>query len=472
MKTYQDLLEVINDEKRLKEFLLAVIADHKTSDVYKWAQIGDAYDKQENTTIMRYQKMLYTISGKAIPDYISAQHKLPSNYYNKFNVQENQYLLGNGANFEKDDTKDKLGIGKYAFDTRLQKIGKKALTHGVAFGFWNLDHVDVFEILEFAPLYDEENGALMAGVRFWQIADNKPLRVTLYANDGYTEYIKRKEDAELQEYKPKRPYVLKTRTSKVDGTEIYGGENYKGFPIVPLWANQDHICKIKAWQPKIDCYDLIESGFANDVDDASMIYWTIQNAGGMDDIDLAEFIQHMKTVKAAVVSDDGASAEAHTVDVPVTARETYLKLLEKDLYKDAMALDTEAIATGNTVATAIRAAYEPLNNKTDDYEYCVNEFIQGILELAGIEDEPSFKRSTIVNQTEETTMVLSAAQYLDNETILKHLPFIGVDEIDDILDRVNEEEATRFTSDEGVDDDGQGERTDGQEAPDNGEESQ
>lgn len=471
MKTYQDLLEVLNDDKRLKEFLLAAINDHKTSDVYKWAKIGDAYDKQENTTIMRYQKLLYTMSGKAIPDYFNANHKLPSNFYNKFNVQENQYLLGNGVNFEKEDTKDKLGTGKYAFDTRLQKLGKKALTHRVAFGFWNLDHIDVFEVLEFVPLYDEENGALMAGIRFWQIADNKPLRVTLYELDGYTEYIKRKDDTELKELQPKRKYVLKTRTSMIDGTEIYDGENYNGFPIVPLWGNQDHTCKIKAWQPKIDCYDLIESGFANDVDDASMIYWTITNSGGMDDVDLAEFIQHMRTVKAATVdSDSGQAVQAHTIDVPVNARETYLKLLEKDLYKDAMALDTEAIATGNTVATAIRAAYEPLNNKTDDYEYCINEFIQHILDLAGIEDEPSFKRSTIVNQTEETTMVLAAAQYLDTETILKHLPFIGVDEVDDILDKLTEEEATRFASDEDMTD-GQGENTDGQETPNDGEES-
>ena len=400
MKTYQDLLEVINNEKDLKDFVMKVINDHKASNAYYWAQEGKAYDEQNNTTIMRYRKMLYTISGRAVPDMFSAQHKLASNFYNRFNVQENQYLLGNGVNFDKKDTKDKLGTKRYAFDTVMQKIGKLALTQTEAFGFWNLDHIDVFEFIEFAPLLDEEDGAMKAGVRFWQIDDNKPLRATLYEMDGYTEYIKRKQDASFVELKPKRPYILKTHTSEADGTEIYDGENYPGFPIVPLWGNQDHTSKIKAWQPKIDCYDLIESGFANDVDDASIIYWTIKNAGGMDDIDLAQFLQHMKTVKAAVIDDDGAEAEAHTIDVPVTARETYLKLLEKDLYKDAMALDTDAIANGNTVATAIRAAYEPLNNKTDDFEYCVIEFIQNILELAGIDDNPTFKRSTIINQTE------------------------------------------------------------------------
>ena len=164
-------------------------------------------------------------------------------------------------------------------------------------------------------------------------------------------------------------------------------------------------------------------------------------------MDLAAFIQHMKTVKAAVISDDGAKAEAHTVDLPVNARETCLTRLEKELYKDALALDTEAIATGNTVATAIRAAYEPLNSKTNDFEYCVIEFIQGILALAGIEDDPTFHRSTIINQSEETQMILSAAEYLDAETILKHLPFVNVDEIETILQKKAAEEVDRYEPD-------------------------
>lgn len=443
MKTYQDLLGVVNDDVKLKEFIIAAISDHKSSERYKWAKEGEAYSRQENTTIARYRKMLYTISGKVVPDNFSAQHKLPSNFYSRFNIQENQYLLGNGVNFEHDETKVKLGTKKKAFDTQLQKAGKIALNQGEAFGFFDLDHIDVFEYLEFVPLYDEEDGSLKSGIRFWQIDERKPLRATLYELDGYTEYIKR-QDADLVEFKPKRPYILKTRTSKADGIEIYDGENYSSFPIVPLWGNQDHVVKIKAWQPKIDCYDLIESGFANDVDDASLIYWTIQNAGGMDDVDLAKFIQHMKTVKAAVMSDDGAKAEAHTIDVPVEARKTYLEMLEKDLIKDAMALDTEAIANGNTVATAIKASYEPLNAKTDDYEYCVIEFIQSILELAGIDDDPTFKRSVIINQAEETNMILAAAQYLDQETILKKLPFISPDEVQNILDNTMTEETDRF----------------------------
>lgn len=39
-----------------------------------------------------------------------------------------------------------------------------------------------------------------------------------------------------------------------------------------------------------------------------------------------------------------------------------------------------------------------------------------------------------------TDMVLQAAEYLDDETVLRHLPFITVDEVKDILSRKAAEE--------------------------------
>ena len=75
---------------------------------------------------------------------------------------------------------------------------------------------------------------------------------------------------------------------------------------------------------------------------------------------------------------DGAKAEAHTIEVPYQSRETYLTRLENDMYNDAMALNVNQVSAGNVTATAINAAYEPLNNKTDQFEYCIDECIQGL----------------------------------------------------------------------------------------------
>lgn len=441
IKTYQDLQENVSEQDRMN-FVLDAIREHQASKAYQTAKDAVLYSSGRNATIMRYQKLLYTLTGKAVPDNFTANHKCASGFFKRFVTQEAAYLLGNGISFEDASTKEKLGKD---IDTVLYKGAKSSLIQAVSFGFYNKDHVEMYDLTEFVPLYDEENGALMAGIRFWQVDDNKPLRATLFEVDGYTDYIRRK-DKEIEVLRPKRSYIQIVKTSEADGEIIYDWGNYPGFPIVPLWANPEKQSELVGKREQIDCYDLIKSGFANDLDDASMIYWTITNAGGMDDVDLAKFVERMKIVRAAVVDGDGegARAEAHTIEVPYQSRESYLSRLEKDLYKDSMALDTEQIAAGQVTATQIEAAYEPLNQKTDEFELCLHEFINGILAIAGIEDTATFKRSQIVNRKEETEMLLLAAEYLDTETVLKKLPFLTEDEIEGILQRKGAEEIDRF----------------------------
>ena len=433
MLTYQDFMAKENTE----EFLLRAINEHLSSKIYREAVIANDYDKQHNTTIINFQKLLYTMSGTAVPDNFSANYKLCSNFFNRFITQENQFLLGNGINWTDPKTGEKLGKD---FDTRMQELGHEALVAGVAFGFWNYDHLEVFNIREFVPLYDEENGALMAGIRFWQIDSNKPLRITLFELDGYTNYIRKNGKVEL--LTDKRSYKELTRTTEADGTEIYDGENYPTFPVVPLFANIHKQSELIGLREQIDAYDLIKSGFANDLDDASQIYWIIQNGSGMDDVDLAKFRERLKVVKAAVVEEDGARAESHTMDVPYAAREALLSRLRSDLYDDFMALDTKDIVGGATTATQIEAAYEPLNNKADQYEFCVIDFLQGIMTVAGIEDNPSFTRSYIVNRQETIQSLISSAQFLEPTYIMqKILEVLGDgDKYEEMLEQVQANE--------------------------------
>lgn len=444
MLTYQDFEKVKDNETERPAFALKLINEHISSPDYKIAKEADEYDRRQNTTIMKYRKILRKLNGDKVDDPISANFKLPSAFFPRFITQQNQYLLGNGVIFvEKDNVKEKLGRD---FDTRLQECGRAALLHKVAFGFWNFDHLDVFRFTEFAPLVDEMNGALRAGVRFWQIDDNKPLRFTIYETDGYQEYMS--VAGETQELSAKKSYKTRISGDRVDmeqGTEILEGENYPGFPIVPLWGNPQHQSELIGIREAIDCYDLIKSGFANDLDEASSFYWIIKNAGGMDDVDLAQFIERIKTVHAtAIDSEGGASAEAHTMNIPYEARRVALEQIKADLYDDFQIVNVALLSAGTRTATEINAAYQPMDNKVDQYEYCVLDFLNAILELAGIDNTPSFKRSKIVNVLEETQMVLASANYLDQEAVLNHLPWLTREEREDILERRAEQDMERM----------------------------
>lgn len=444
MLTYQDLIAVGENEKQRMDFVLRSINEHKSSKAYQMAVDAELYFKGENPTINRYEKIIYDMQGRAHRDMYTANHKIASSFFGFDVRQEVSYLLGNGVTFQEDATKDRLGK---KFDLEMVRAGKYALVAGVSFGFWNLDHVDVFKLQEFVPLYDEENGALMAGVRFWQVAENKPLRATLYEVDGYTEYIRRKGE-DMAVLKNKQKYKLKVRTSQADGTEIYDGENYPSFPIVPLRNGEDALSELTGKRNTVDALDLCTSNMVNNVDEGNLIYWVLTNCGGMDDMDDAKFLDKVRTTHVAHAGtgvDEGATAEPRTIEAPFNGTEATIDMLKRKLYEDFQAFDSSAVSAGNQTATAIAASYTPLDLKVDDFEASITDFILGILALAGIDDEPSYTRSRIINRAEETQTILMGAEYYDEEYITKKLLTINgdADQYDALMERKAAEETER-----------------------------
>lgn len=459
MVTYQDLLAVGDGEKERADFAKRVINEHQGSSFYRKAKTADDYDRCRNTTTMQHQKTITDIYGRKYADDFSPVHRSTSNFFNIFVTQLNQYLLGNGVTWESGNAKQKLGKD---FDTRLQEAGKSALVCGESFGFWNYDHLEVLNYYSrdkgcFAPIYDEENGALAAGVHYWRVDESKPLRARLYELDGITNYMWSNDQNLHPEDKwqkiddeawfvPRQAYVQKTVGTEADGYEIYAGENYASLPIVPLWGNPHRESELVGMQEKIDAYDFMLNGWEDDLDNAQ-IYWIIKGAGGMDDPDLVRFLDRLRTVKAAA-PEDGQDVQPVTVNIPVEAREKLLERLEKQLYRDAMMMNPEDIAGGAATATQIRAAYERQNVKADQFEYCVLDFLYGIMAIAGVEGEPTFTRSAIINQAEEVQTVVQAASFLSDEYVTrKILTILGDgDKTQDVLKAMDAEAMERMSN--------------------------
>lgn len=458
IKTYQDLLAIGETEKDRMDFVLSAIQEHKQSEQYRVARDAELYYKHQNPTIMRFQKFVYNQFGKKVPDIWSPNNKIASNWYNYFVTQGVQYLLGNGVSFsdtEKitnedgeivfiDHTKEKLGK---KFDRRIVELATHAKNGGVGFGFWNKDHLEVYSVTEFVPLYDEENGSLMAGIRFWQIDDTRPLRATLFELDGYTDYIKRNNE-DIAILNDKRTYIQIVKTSEIDGEQIFDGENYPSFPIVPMF-NVNKQSELVGNQGTVDAYDLMISGLINNVSSGEFLYWVLSNCDGMDDADVAKFVEQLTLTHFAKMdhSDEGSKAEAHKAEVPFQASAEALDRLEKQLYKDFMALKVDDISAGAT-NDQIQSAYEPLNQKTDDFEYMVTDFIEGILALVGIDDTPTYTRSQLSNRAEILQNVLSASEYLDTEYMTqKVLTLLGDgDKFEEVMQRKASEEIGRYST--------------------------
>ena len=163
--------------------------------------------------------------------------------------------------------------------------------------------------------------------------------------------------------------------------------------------------------------------------------------------DDAKFIEQLKTTHVVHADgDEGATVDAHTVEAPFEANENALERLRSQLFDDFMALDVTKISAGNTTATQIRSAYEPLNSKTDAFESEVTTCIQGILDILGIDDTPTYTRSKIVNVQEEIQTVLSAADYLGSDYVTrKILTLLGDgDKADEVIAQAQDEALSRF----------------------------
>lgn len=426
---------------------------HQADKMFRIAKDADIYDRQMNSTISKFVKKVRNFEGYEEEDTTSANNKLCSNFFRSLNVERNMYSLGNGIQFNEEGVKEKLGK---KFDTRLKQAGYYALIHGISFLFWNVDHVHVFKLTEFAPLWDEETGTLRAGVRYWQIDTTKPVYAVLYEEDGYTKF--RKSDSTnggtgaFEVVEDKKAYRVKYRMADVDSEpEIIGEENYSSLPIIPVYATELKQSTLVGMKGNIDAYDLVNSGYANDMQDCSQIYWILNNAGGMDSQDLQDFMNRLKNNHIASMIDDEVTAQPYTQEIPYQSRKEFKEEIRNQIYEDFGGLDVHTISAGAT-NDHIEAGYQPMDNVADDYEYQIIEAVEQLTTLVfGEAYTPLFKRNKVSNQKEQTEMIIECASYLDNETVLNHLPFLSSDEIGNILERKEAEEYEQFKDDSDTD---------------------
>lgn len=456
MITFQDFQAA----KDVAKFIGNAIAAYKRTDGYKLALDANNYERQQNTAIMNFVRKVYDITGVSAPDFASPNNRISSNFFHRLTTQRCSYSLGNGVSFAgkketrredstlqvTDPTKDTLGP---LFDDALFLTAYYAVQHSRAYCFDNGGEYYVFPMTEFMPLQDETTGQIRAGIRFWSLDWGKrPIIVDLYEEDGYSRYRTAKGKyglGALELVQEKRHYIESVQVSEVDGEQVVGGTDYPALPIAVMYGNRNRQSALVGMKANIDAYDLVHSGFANDLAECAQMYWIISNAQGMREDDIKKLRDRLLMQHMAVVDRTNSDITPYAQEIPYNAREACLNRIKDSIYRDFGALDVSQISSAARTATEINAAYQPMDEEADAFEYQVNAFIQQILYLHGIEDTPIFSRNRIQNQKEETEMIMAAADKLDDETLLRKLPFVTVDEVDGILARRDQQVAGTFT---------------------------
>ena len=463
--TYQDYERATDKTKWLRNAIIS----YRNSKEYKAALDQESYMDGQNTAILEMTRIIYNMAGLPETDFTASNFKLMNRQIHRMVTDRCSYSLGNGISFasakkEKnaegktvtvDRTKEMLGdwFDKYVYDAAYW-----AQANGKSFLYVHMGENDekweytLFKMTEFLPLYDERTGALRGGVRFWSLEWGKrPITAVLYLEEGYIRYEtpeKKYGISALAQKEDLKPYIEIVEESEAYGEEVVGTGNLSRLPIFPMYSGAKRSSVLDNQKGKIDAYDMISSGFANDVHDCAQVYWLISGAMGMTEKQKKQLLDRLILQHMAVIDGENSSITPYTQEIPWQAREKCLQMLETRMYKDFGGFDVQTIQAGDT-NDHVEAAYWPMDEEADAFEYEVIAFVQQILGMMGVQDVPQFKRNRVSNQKEQTEMVILAADHLDERTILEKLPWITVDEVDDILARRDMENAARFDLSQG-----------------------
>lgn len=454
MLTYQDFLAVGDDINAIGDFVLRVIADHESSPKFRTGQIAGEFYRHHDPYQEKIIKIIRDANGNEIPDKYSPNHKLTANWHFIFTVEMVGYLLGNGISFDNPEVKNKLGGSE--FDTVLQEILTDSANDGVAYGLVSENGVSALCFGSdnskpyFAPLLDEDDGKLKAGVNYWQIAPGKPVIAVLYTINGYMKFKKytdEKGKIGMNLIKELTPYNVKAVSNEIQGDYIIEAENYSELPIIPL----NYINNQSSIEGNVDSlvsYDLTLSGFTNDVVQ-NLIYWILQGYDGMDKEDDLRFLRDIYAQRV-IHNEENQSAEPKQIEAQYQAREAALTRIEQQIMLDYMAADTKSLRSGAITTVEIKSAYKNLERKCDIVEEKVRKFVRGVLRVYGFdENEPfHFTRPKELNVQEEVNTLVAGAQFCGDEyTTKKILEIHGdIDEFDNIQKKKQSDEMSIFNA--------------------------
>ena len=444
MITYQDYIRDYGenpDTESVGKFLQKVVSQHKMSRDYENADNGYRYYRGEND-MSKHLNLLTTATGEVKVDPWSPNHRTTSSVFRQFVDEEIMYLLGNGINWGDESTNEKLGK---RFDDNLLEAAKAAKWGGRSFVYPLGSNIKVMSLREYVPIYDEETGAMRAGVYFYQIDDVHPITYTFFEEDGISVYIQKNGAISVKEQKT--PYVIRRTPGAGANATIDEGIPVKRLPVIQYNGNTEKRSELNPLKTKIDALDQMRNGYINNLSMPDF-YWLIENAAASQSEDVAKFLDQMKALHAAAVEGDTKITPV-PVNIPYEARTELIKQLEAALKADYMAVDLDNIIGGSNTATQIKAAYTPLKIKATDFEACTRNFLYDLLDILGIDDRPTFDPDPLINSTEEINNIISAygaALIPQDYATRKILGYLGdKDKADEVLQQMAADDLARMT---------------------------
>ena len=299
---------------------------------------------------------------------------------------------------------------------------------GYGFVFQNNDNELVcFNSEDCIPFYDDYTGVLRAFIRYIEVRGQmndttSKLFVEVYEEDGLTVYVKDKKTT-LEIYRQKTAYKFTVEMSAIE-KNIKVQEIGK-LPIIEFDNNKEKTSDLTpSLRAKIDAIDLVQSGFVNNVEDFSDVFWVIKASGvGGDSDEYEEFLANINKTKRIFAEQ----ATPEQFQIPHEARSKLVEIFKQQIVEESGIIDTKDLTSTQLTAVAIRASTLKLRQRISDCEWQLYKSVNAILELyqayngQQFEYEVKFNKLILENTTEMIDNLVKVQDYMSLDDKLKIL---------------------------------------------------
>lgn len=391
----------------------SLILRYASSPIYQQAKIGWDYFMGENTTVSQLKRLYWkdgdtdAETGKKLNNggfannpYV-ANNKIGFSFFTDMVTQKVDTLFRETPTIETDFEINKRF--KKEFGYALRSAAERTSAQAVSYLILGANgSINVFPADRAIAFYDDETTEIRAFIRWWTVSGLNGVATTyweVYTEDGVTTY----KNKPITVVRPLTPYNFKILSSAISTKTIY--EKSNGLPIVEFWNNEYKISDFSTnIRSKIDIIDIVQSGFANNIEDFSDAFWVIktQDGGMLTEQYYQDFLANIQRTRK-ILGDD---AEMKQFQIPTEARAKFVEIMKDDLIRDAGIVDTKSLTNGNLTATAIKAARASLDTRVSKFEWQAYSVANKLLDMYFLQNnvmpeyDVTFNKYSLINQTE------------------------------------------------------------------------
>lgn len=423
---------------------------------YYWSDPKDARDSM-GAPILDSNGRTKKIGGGFVENPYVANNRIGYGVYKDIVSQPVNSLLDETPNITGIEL-DKKFIKNFGY--AMKNGGLRAKSQGVNYIYQDFyGNLTVFQTENCIPYFDEMTGDLKRLIRFWDVpttnttwdnSNNYKSYYTIietYTEAGLTVYST---DKNLHVLKPTTPYKFK-RTADALGETVTG--EAINLPITIFRNNEGYTSDLStSVRSKIDIIDLVNSGFANNIEDFSDLFWVVKNASGMDATAFEDFVANINRSKKIIVSES-SDVDTKQIQIPTEARTKFVELMKKELIFETGIIDTQAIASGGDIRNiGIKLMTLKLRQRISDLEWeayrtatdIVNKYMQ-YRGLTGAFDI-DFSEMLINNDTEIIDNANKIRSDISRETYLGIIRKSGyISDVKEELERLADDESRSYS---------------------------